>query len=154
MSADAPTEFETTLAGYCRQAELTPLQTEVVLLHLVDRMTVPQMRRQLKSDVKRASDVQRQLGIGLARLSQTPGFWAATRQFGRDLLFCVEDRRTYDDRPQGVRGVTPGAAPTRFQGAAIISPESIAARQDVSAAAVLWANRLRPVQVSETAPAG
>lgn len=154
MSAEHIAEFETKLAGHCDQAELTPLQKEIVLLHLVDRMKPAQIRLKLKSDVKRVADVQRLLETGLARLSSVPGFWGPTRQFGRDLLFCIEDRKVYDDRPEGVRGVTSAEAPGRFQGAPVVSAQAIAAEQDIRSAARLWANQLQPVQVPDYVAAG
>jgi hypothetical protein len=142
-------EFE--LEAHCRQANLTPLQTEIVLLHLCDGMTLAQVRLKLK--IKRMADLKREWGIACSRLSAAvPGFWEAANAFPRELTFCAADRRVYDLRPTGMRGVATAPEANGFRAGPVVPSDDARLRQtDKEAAARLWAAKHRPCEVSSPA---
>ena len=146
-------ESEAIIASYCREAKLSPLQTEVVLLHLLDRLEPPQIRLKLKNDIRRTADARALLAQGLAKLSGLEGFWLAAQQFERALVPCAENRTDYDERPDGLCGVTPDRSSQRFQGARMVSTGDRRLEQDLLSAATMWANNLRPQRVDVAAAA-
>lgn len=138
MTTAAPTA-EQQVAAACRAAELTPVQTEVALLHLVDGLNASQIR--LKLHLPRVADARRLVLQAIAKLQFTPGFWDAAREFEREIIPCSLNREDNEHRPADLRGVTPDRSSQRFQGAPMVSREDV--RQDSWSAARMWANNLR-----------
>lgn len=138
MSAD----FESCLSQYCREAGLSAQQTEIVELYLVLEMPPAQIR--LKVRAKRVSEVQSELNIALRRVAAVaPEFWEPAQAFPRHLMSAISNRADHEERPDGLRGVTPDASTKRFQGAPMISADDRRLRQDITSAGRLWANAQR-----------
>lgn len=145
METPDTSTWEATLDEHCRTAGLSPIQSSLVHLVLVEGMTL----RQAKLKMKLAQRVARmEWETASAKLAALPEFREAGRQFTADLVFCVEDRRVYDEREPGVRGVTPRWDSQRFQGARIVTTDDCRLRQDAPSCVRRWAERARPVAVA------
>lgn len=134
------------LAEYCRRVGLSPMQTEIMLLHLDDGMRAAGVRLKLRGtfpELGRVREVQEQIGISLEKLSACEGFWDAAREFPRWLVMCAENRRFADERPPDVSGVASAQEAKRFQGGRIIPADDLRLRIDLPTAARLWAQSLR-----------
>lgn len=124
-------QWEYSVDAALARAGLTPLQREVVL-YRAEGWTLGEISVKLHkplSQIKRAFEQ--------ARLKVEALFAAAeaeAREFPRRLLFCVRDRRTYDERPEGVSGVTPDRVSQRFQGAPTITEDDPRLEQDLPSA--------------------
>lgn len=103
---------ESVIQGYCRTAQLSPVQTEAVLLHLVDGLTAKEIRWKLH--LKRVAQVQALLAVSLQRLGALAGW--------REVLLAVVSpeqfrrlRRDDEREPtteEVMRGPRPAQAPT------------------------------------------
>ena len=153
MSRDLESEqdaFEALVAGYCREAGLTAVQTEIALLHLVWELTPREIR--LKLHAKRVSEVQKELATGLAKLEgflvTIEGFWVPAKRFPHDLIHCAADRHGEDARSPGVSGVTPSwQYLDRYPAARVMLASHPCLIQDGPAAMRLRAQRTRPVLI-------
>lgn len=153
-------EWESAFQALCVSAGLSPLHREIVTAFYVEGMAVPQilvwLRRRQGAQIRlrdakrsaqpitRASEVQQLLAVASAKLSALPEYRQAVRDFGRDLLLCVDNKPHCDDRPPDVRGVTPAGASERFQGAKIVDGRSIAQDQNLRDGVRLLVQKLRP----------
>jgi hypothetical protein len=134
-------ELEAEVAAACREAGLTPRAIEVMLYWLIDGLPLREIR--LKLHLKRTAEVRTELGQALAKLAKLPGFWSEARAFPHRLVFCAHDRRTYDERPPGMRGVEPDRASDRLHTGLMVPADDRRLRQDVVSAARLWVNGKR-----------
>jgi hypothetical protein len=144
VSFNDTARFEHDVDAALARAGLTPLQREVVLYRLED-MTEGQISVKLHKPLKvvRCSLSQARAKIE-ALLAAAE---AEAREFPRRLLFCVRDRRTYDERPEGVRGVTPDRSSQRFQGAPQVTEDDARLEQDLPSALKMGEASLRAVLV-------
>lgn len=135
---------ETELYLACRRAGLDPFQTEVVL-YRAEGMNSGRIAVKLH---KPAAVIGKALGAARVKLRQyLETAEAEARRFPEMLLFCVLDRRTYDERPPGVCGVTPARASQGFQGAPPVTADDPRLGQDLNSALRLADQALRPAQV-------
>lgn len=110
------------------RAGLSPLQREVVLYRL-EGMNEGQISVKLHKPLKVVRCALGQARAKLEYLFATAE--AEARQFPRRLLFCVRDCRVYDERPEGMSGVTPDRAAQRFQGAPPVTEDAPQIEQDL-----------------------
>lgn len=137
---ELPTGWESDFDAVCLRAEIEGIQKLCVELAAegYPEAYIATKQRLTKREVRCL------LGQARAKLAAVvPEFEQAARQFGWDLIHCCENRSTYDERPEGVRGVTPAQASKRFQGGRIISGDDMRLRQDDHGTIRLWAQSAR-----------
>lgn len=124
------------VAQKAREADLTPTEQQVAELAIAHRKSARAIAQALGMKRNQAEVTQAK---ALNALSQLPDFWEAARQFERDLLPCVGNRSFHDERPPGLRGVTPDRSSQKFQGADVVGFGDLRLRQGPLSAARLAA---------------
>jgi DNA-binding CsgD family transcriptional regulator len=144
VECDNAGRWEYSVDAALARAGLTPLQREVVLYRLegMDEAQISLKLHKPRYTVKRAREQAETKLEALLEAAEE-----AARTFPEKLLFCVRDRRTYDERPEGVRGVTPDRSSQRFQGAPTITEDDPRLEQDLPSALKLGEAKLRAVKV-------
>jgi hypothetical protein len=159
MSAVAEAEF----LILCREAGLPAFHVSCAWLHILGqtphqiarelapafpvalaRKHVNRRLRRLAFDVREAQDAT---AIVLGK--RYPELWRAGEDFARNLVACVANRGSYDERPPGVSGVASAQEAKRFQGSRVITGSDQRLRQSPASCLKLWGReQLNPLHTS------
>jgi hypothetical protein len=126
---------EAWLSARCGERQMEPAQVQVLTRRLIRRQGFGIIRRALGLRYGEAEVLYRR---GMESLQAVPGFWDPAGRFERDIVPCAENKDDFDERPEGVRGVTPDRSSDRFQGARLVARDDRRLRQDPESAARLW----------------